>query len=77
MHESVPELFIDGGFRAASLDASFSGIKASGLGREMGPEAIVSYQTIKSIFRFGVPTVSVASDTQIVDGQKEMHDAHQ
>jgi aldehyde dehydrogenase (NAD+) len=33
--------------------APFGGIKASGLGRELGPEGLASYQAIKSIFRNG------------------------
>ncbi|WP_421913730.1 aldehyde dehydrogenase [Mycobacterium marseillense] len=32
------------------LDAPFGGIKASGIGREYGPEGLANYQTIKSIF---------------------------
>jgi aldehyde dehydrogenase (NAD+) len=32
------------------LDAPFGGIKASGLGRELGPEGLANYQTIKSMF---------------------------
>jgi geranial dehydrogenase len=35
------------------LNAPFGGIKASGLGREMGPEAIASYQQLKSIYLLG------------------------
>jgi aldehyde dehydrogenase (NAD+) len=38
------------------LDAPFGGVKASGLGRELGPEGLAAYQTIKSIFRVGTPT---------------------
>lgn len=33
-----------------SLGAPFGGVKASGLGREFGPEAIGSYQQVKSIY---------------------------
>ncbi|OBH66774.1 aldehyde dehydrogenase [Mycobacterium colombiense] len=33
------------------LGAPFGGIKASGLGRECGPEGLAAYQAIKSIFR--------------------------
>jgi geranial dehydrogenase len=35
------------------LNAPFGGIKASGLGREMGPESVASYQQLKSIFQMG------------------------
>jgi acyl-CoA reductase-like NAD-dependent aldehyde dehydrogenase len=33
-----------------SLGSPFGGVKASGLGREFGPEAIASYQRVKSIY---------------------------
>lgn len=36
-----------------SLGAPFGGIKASGLGREFGPEAVGSYQQTKSIYVMG------------------------
>ena len=36
-----------------SLGAPFVGIKASGLGREFGPEAIGAYQSTKSIYVMG------------------------
>jgi acyl-CoA reductase-like NAD-dependent aldehyde dehydrogenase len=32
------------------LNAPFGGIKASGLGREMGPESVAAYQQLKSIY---------------------------
>jgi geranial dehydrogenase len=35
------------------LNAPFGGIKASGLGREMGPESVSAYQQLKSIFQMG------------------------
>ena len=35
------------------LNAPFGGVKASGLGREMGPESIASYQQLKSIYLLG------------------------
>jgi len=35
------------------LNAPFGGVKASGLGREMGPESIAAYQQLKSIFQMG------------------------
>lgn len=36
-----------------SLGAPFGGIKASGIGREFGPEAVASYQNTKSIYVMG------------------------
>ena len=36
-----------------SLGSPFGGVKASGLGREFGPEAIGSYQNLKSIYVMG------------------------
>lgn len=36
-----------------SLGSPFGGIKASGLGREFGPEAVSSYQQLKSIYVMG------------------------
>jgi aldehyde dehydrogenase (NAD+) len=38
--------------------APFGGVKASGLGRELGPEGLAGYQTIKSIFRNVVPAAA-------------------
>jgi acyl-CoA reductase-like NAD-dependent aldehyde dehydrogenase len=35
------------------LNAPFGGIKSSGLGREMGPEALAAYQQAKSIYMLG------------------------
>jgi acyl-CoA reductase-like NAD-dependent aldehyde dehydrogenase len=35
------------------LNAPFGGIKASGLGREMGPESLAAYQQLKSIYLMG------------------------
>ncbi len=35
------------------MNAPFGGIKASGLGREMGPESIAAYQRLKSIYQMG------------------------
>ena len=35
------------------LNTPFGGIKASGLGREMGPESVASYQQLKSIYLLG------------------------
>ncbi len=35
------------------VNAPFGGIKASGLGRELGPESIASYQQYKSIYMLG------------------------
>ena len=36
-----------------SLGAPFGGVKASGMGREFGPEAVGSYQQLKSIYIMG------------------------
>jgi geranial dehydrogenase len=35
------------------MNAPFGGIKASGLGREMGPESIAAYQRLKSVYQMG------------------------
>jgi acyl-CoA reductase-like NAD-dependent aldehyde dehydrogenase len=33
--------------------APLGGVKASGIGRELGPEGLAAYQTLKSIYRVG------------------------
>jgi len=37
------------------MRSPFGGVKASGLGRELGPEALDAYQVLKSIYRVGEP----------------------
>lgn len=38
---------------ALDVHAPFGGVKASGLGRELGPEGLEAYRTLKSIYRTG------------------------
>jgi acyl-CoA reductase-like NAD-dependent aldehyde dehydrogenase len=38
---------------ALDMHAPFGGVKASGIGRELGPEGLSAYQTLKSIYRVG------------------------
>ncbi len=46
------------------MRAPFGGIKASGIGRELGPEGLESYRTLKSIFRTGpAPAENAANES--------------
>jgi acyl-CoA reductase-like NAD-dependent aldehyde dehydrogenase len=38
---------------ALDMQAPFGGLKASGIGYELGPEGLAAYQTLKSIYRVG------------------------
>lgn len=38
-----------------AVDTPYGGVKGSGLGRELGPEGLAAYQTLKSICRVGTP----------------------
>jgi acyl-CoA reductase-like NAD-dependent aldehyde dehydrogenase len=42
-------------YHAMAIESPFGGYKQSGLGREMGPEAVENYTQMKSIYRAGPP----------------------
>jgi aldehyde dehydrogenase (NAD+) len=37
------------------IGSPYGGVKGSGLGRELGPEGLTAYQTLKSVYRVGSP----------------------
>jgi acyl-CoA reductase-like NAD-dependent aldehyde dehydrogenase len=44
---------LGGSVWSTDVAAPFGGVKASGIGRELGPEGLAAYQTLKSIYRVG------------------------